>query len=176
LEHFVEMDVGQSPWPFEDGRFSLIRADCLLPHLPPSSGKDPDPVDVFAREAFRTLAPGGRLIVTAPDPRDVPPALGKIHLYRLVHPEMFRGYLHKGPQGVKRAQGGPFSSISVEWGHVGAKELRRRNEGRPHCVSRLLPGFMPVGDSKLGVFTHLFRRMRPTWLMRGEKIKIVLTK
>jgi SAM-dependent methyltransferase len=48
-----EAEAGNLPWP--DGRFDVVTARYLFQHLP-------HPQDA-AREAFRVLAPGGRLIV-----------------------------------------------------------------------------------------------------------------
>ena len=177
-EPFVKMDASERPWPFEENRFERIYAGCVLPHMPTSPTKGgEDPLHVFITEAFRVLRPGGVLEADAPDPRDPMRALGRVHHYRLIHPEMFQGYLRRGEEGIKYAAGGPFTSLRFDWGYWGAKKEDRSDaRGRPLGVSRLLPNLMPLGMSKLGALTHLFRRLHLRFLLRGEKVRVLLTK
>jgi hypothetical protein len=177
-----DFDAGSRPWPWPDDHFFRVYAGCLLPHLAPSTGADEDPLHVAITEAYRVLAPGGFFEVTAPDPRDVRTALAAVHHYRLIDPTTFSGYLGRAGggstgRGPKCAFGGPFAYMRVSWGEYGPYEHNvRGREGRPLGVSRILPGLMPLGRYKLGVLTHVFRRLRLTWLLRGDKIRITLRK
>jgi SAM-dependent methyltransferase len=173
-----DFDAGSRPWPWPDDHFFRVYAGCLLPHLAPSTGAEEDPLHVAITEAYRVLAPGGVFEVTAPDPRSTREALAAVHHYRLISPTTFTGYLATNSSGQKRgvkyASGGPFESMRVSWGEHGTS--RDDKAGRPLGVSRILPDLMPLGTYKLGVFTHVFRRLRLTWLLRGDKIRIVLRK
>lgn len=176
-----EFDAGKRPWPWPDATFSHVHMGCVAPHLAPSPGAMEDSLHVAITEAFRVLRPGGRLVIGAPDPRDPDWALGSVHHHRLIHPAMFSGYLSRKARqtraGVKLAVGGPFTSMKVEWGLYGKKPRHLRDAaGRPLGVSKFARNWFSVGRFKLGLLTHVFRRLRFTWFLRGQKIRVTLTK
>lgn len=178
-----DFDAGTRPWPWPDESFTHIYMGCLLPHLPPPAAADQeDPLHVAVTEAYRVLRPEGLLEVTGPDPRDIQQALAAVHHYRLIGPTTFSGYLHGDGAaheggGPKYATGGPFRKMEVSWGQYGAyRHNKVGHDGRPLGASRILPNFMPMGTYKLGVLTHLWRRLRFTAMLRGEKIRIRLWK
>lgn len=165
---------------FAEGSAETIYAGCVLPHLPQSQPDQEDPLHVCITEAWRVLKPGGIFVITAPDPRDLTMALAAVHHYRVIHPATFSGYLGtpSGTQGVKAASSpNRYSNMTIEWGTWGPYDHNKKDDkGRILGVSKIAPGFMQIGAWKLGILTHLARRLNLKFMLRGDKIRLVLTK
>lgn len=82
----VVLDLEETPWPFEDGRFDRIVAHHVLEHLADQSA--------ILAECARVLEPGGRLEVAVPVGLDATADPDHEHTWSWRTPEFFTGARH----------------------------------------------------------------------------------
>lgn len=154
-------DLEKHPWPLPDAAFDEALASHILEHVRDPFG--------FMADAARILRPGGRLVVYVPHWKNPVATWGNFDHKRAIHPHAFQAFLPAGRNSadlLQQESSGRFASLT--WGLGDRKE--RWGE------SRFLPGFLRIGKSRLGVFTHLWYRLRIRRFLQVEEVKVVLTR
>lgn len=118
VEPDVTHDLNTFPYPFEDGRFSLIEAYHVLEHLD-------DPFQAM-RELHRMLSPGGRLVIRVP------------HFSRgFTHPEHKRGFDVSFPYYFQPSFPGGYMGVPFK-----ILRVRLRWFAQPYLKKRVMPWWM----------------------------------
>lgn len=164
-------DAAHHDWPFSEETFDEVYAGCILPHI-----LDGGDLEHFIAETHRVLKPGGRFVVTCPDIKyreDL--GLSAFHHYRVITAQTFQRFAPgHDVRGLDRPPDGVVFRVARDERGWNSRPVGR--DGRPTGVSKIAPRFWPMGPHKLGMFTHLFRRLRITRLLRGAERRITLVK
>lgn len=171
-------DATADRWPFDDRTFVQVYAGCVLPHIPKgfeNNNHRTDPLLHLVDEAWRVLKVGGRFVVTCPDVKYRPDlGLSGWDHYRVITPQTFNPYYaDHDPRGLGNPPRGPFR---LERDERGWQFHTKGRDGRPLGVSRIAPEWWPVGQYRLGLLTHLWRRLGLRVLLRGNERKMTFVK
>lgn len=157
----ASFDFDAFPWPLPDAHYEEILASHILEHVEDPFG--------FLTECARVLRPAGRLVVYIPYWKNPVATWGNFDHKRAIHPAAFRAFgpTYAGSTDlVQQRHAGLFSSIDWRMGD------RTHRWGQ----SRFAPGFLRIGRSRLGIFSHLWYRLRIQAFLHVEEIKVTLVR
>lgn len=168
LKGFANFDVEDfdacvAPWPFSTASIEQVNMDCVLPHIPQPGHGERDPFDVLINETARVLTPDvGLFTFSVPDWRKPVDALQDVYHYRIIGPRTFHHYAVATANRPLEAKGLWFQKPT--WTH------RQIQDGALEGESKVLPGLLRVGQSNLGVLSHLAFRLKASWLLRTGRL------
>ena len=153
--------VTQFPWPFENGTFDHVYCSHIMEHVPHHLGTHAKDGFLLVMEEFhRILRARGTVEILGPHPESVDVWSDPTHT-RIVHPKNFAYF--------DPASG--FDYYTTAKFRVRTIEVTRR--------SPILESFLPMGEKRLGLTTHLAERirfLRPLIYRRPWEMRVLLEK
>lgn len=153
----VRHDMVRTPWPFPDNAFERVYASHVLEHTPvlyrERDGVKRDVLFDVMEEVHRVLTPGGLFHLRVPL-AGTGLAYGHPQHYRHVHPGWFTYFSPTHPENYYST-----ARFTIE-------AITRRPFGTR------LPGWLPLGKSRLGLLEHVTARLPWTRRVLGNRCEL----